>query len=121
MGVAAAYIFVRIGGSWTQQARLPASSSSLPRGGYFRTVAISGNYALVGWPHDDIGGNTRQGSAYLYERKGTSWSELRMITDNSTESTSNGYGVGISNGTFIIGGPGFQKSKGKVGFGTVDN
>lgn len=121
VGVAAAYIFVRIGGGWTQQARLPAVSSSLSKGGYFRTVGISGNYALVGWPQDDIGGNIGQGSVYLYERKGTSWSELRMITDNSPENTNNGYGVGISNGTFIIGGPGFQKSKGKVGFGTVDN
>ncbi len=118
-GVAAAYIFVRNGVSWTQQARLaPTGTASV---GYVRTVAIYGIYALVGCPLETVNGNELQGSAYLYERQGTSWSIVRKITDNSPEYTRNGFSLGIFNGTFIIGGYGFENSKGKVGFGIVDN
>ena len=85
------------------------------------SVAISGDYALVGAYIDDIGANPAQGSAYVFKRTGTSWSPVRPVIDNSPFNTQNGNGVGISNGTFIIGGPGFESNKGKVAFGTVDN
>jgi hypothetical protein len=84
-------------------------------------VSISGDYALVGAYGDDIGANTDQGSAYVYKRTGTSWSLVRQVIDNSPASTENGISVGLSNGSFIIGGSGFESDKGKVAFGTVDN
>ncbi|MCY7359371.1 MAG: FG-GAP repeat protein, partial [Rudanella sp.] len=115
-----AYVFVRSGSSWTQQAKLTASDGvSGDRLGI--SVALSGDHALVGAYEDDIGANNDQGSAYLFKRTGTSWSLVRAVTDNSPANTNNGQGVGISNGSFIIGGPGFENGKGKVAFGTVDN
>jgi hypothetical protein len=118
-GAMTAYIFMRLGGGWTQQARLTAATVI---GDHFSfAVAISGNYALVGSPDRTVGGNPSQGSAYLYERSGTNWSLVRQITDNSRDFARNGFSLSISNGTFIIGGYGSQISKGKVGFGTVDN
>ncbi|MCY7356895.1 MAG: FG-GAP repeat protein [Rudanella sp.] len=115
-----AYVFVRSGSTWTQQARLTASDGALDDQ-FGISVAISGDYALVGAFRNDNGANTDQGSAYVFLRIGTNWQPVRSITDNAPANTKNGYGVGISNGTFIIGGSGFNSDKGKVAFGTVDN
>ena len=110
---------MRSGGGWTQQAHLYAPDGA--SGDFFgSSVAISGDYALVGSPYDDVGGVADQGSVYLYKREGTNWLFVRQITDNSPPNTRND-SSGISNGTFIIGGYGFQNFQGKVGFGTVDN
>ncbi len=115
-----AYVFVRSGGTWTQQAKLIASDGAVDDvfGG---SVSISGDYALVGAYNNDVGLNANQGSAYVYKRTGTSWSLVRQVVDNAPADTRNGQSVGISNGSFIIGGPGFDTSKGKVAFGTVEN
>jgi len=115
-----AYVFVRSGSSWTQQAKLTASDGA---GGdnFGISVALSGDHALVGAFNDDIGANNDQGSAYLFKRTGTNWPLVRAVTDNAPANTNNGTGVGISNGSFIIGGPGFESDKGKMAFGTVDN
>ena len=115
-----AYIFSRTGSSWPQQTKLTTSSGA----GNDRLgggVAISGDYALVGADGDDIGGNNNQGSAHLYHRTGTNWAEVQLITDNSLSFSLNGTSVGLSNGIFIIGAPGFESSKGKVSFGSTDH
>jgi FG-GAP repeat len=113
-----AYVFLRTGTTWSQQAKIiDGDGAALDRFGY--SVAISGDYIVVGARDDDIGSNTDQGSAYVLKRSGTNWTRVRKITDNSSEYAQNGISVGLSNGTFIIGAPVFRP-KGKVGFGTVD-
>lgn len=115
-----AFVFVRSGSIWTQQARLLAPDGQ--NFGYFgRSVALSGDYALVGADGTGVGADLNQGAAYLFKRTGTSWILVRKITDNAPANTRNGRSVGISNNSFIIGGSGFQDTKGKVAFGTVDN
>jgi hypothetical protein len=115
-----AYIFVRSGSNWTQQAKLTANDGAASD--YFGySVAISGDYAFVGASGKYIGGNKDQGAAYIFRRNGTAWPQLRAITDTSPSNTQNGTSVGISNGSFIIGGPGFESGKGKVSFGVVEN
>ncbi|KAB7725596.1 hypothetical protein F5984_25845 [Rudanella paleaurantiibacter] len=101
----AAYVFARSGSSWAQQAKL---TSNQPAVGDFlgSSVALSGNYALVG-AH---GTNIFQGSATLFVRSGTLWSRVKTVTDFSLSGTVNGKSVALSNGTFIIGGPGFKFS-----------
>ena len=119
-GQGAAFVFVRAGSSWTQQSFLTADDGAV--GDFFgSSVAISGDYAIVGAYNNDIGANTNQGSAYVFVRNGSSWRSLRTISDNSTANTQNGLSVGLSNGVFIIGGPGFESGKGKVSFGAVEN
>ncbi|GAB4044308.1 FG-GAP repeat protein [Spirosoma litoris] len=115
----AAYVFMRSGSSWTQQQRLVASDGAASD--YFGTsVAISGDYALVGAPNKTIGSNSSQGAAYVFMRSGSSWPQQQRVTDNSPASTANGVSVGLSNGTYIIGGSGYQNFQGKVSFGTVN-
>src|SRR5947207_1465654 len=81
----AAYVFVRIGTNWTQQAYLKASNT----GGsdFFGTsVEISGDTILVGAPTEasnatGVNGNQTDnslsfaGAAYIFVRNGTNWTQ----------------------------------------------
>ncbi|TAE32990.1 MAG: hypothetical protein EAZ91_03785 [Cytophagales bacterium] len=114
------YTYARSGASWV--ALVPLTPSDLVAADFFGySVALSGDYLLVGAPDKDVSGNTNQGAAYLYQRSGVGWSFVRRITDDSPADTYNGAGVSISNGSFVIGGSGFQDRRGKVAFGTVDS
>jgi hypothetical protein len=73
-----AYVFVRGGSTWTQQAQLLAADGAGDDGFGF-SVALSGNTALVGARTDDVGGNTNQGSAYVYTRSGSNWSQHAQL------------------------------------------
>ncbi|TDB59129.1 FG-GAP repeat protein [Arundinibacter roseus] len=118
-GRGAAYVFVRLGGGWSQQARLLApNGKTLDHFG--TSVALSGDYALIGSPFAAVGDIDQQGAAYLFKREGTEWLFIRKVTDNSTGITRN-HTCGISNGRYIIGGFAFQNFQGKVGFGTVED
>ena len=75
----AAYIFTRSGTTWSQEAKLVASS----QGQYYNFgvgVAIStdGDTVVVGSDGDATGG-TSAGSAYVFTRSGTTWSQQAYI------------------------------------------
>ncbi|MCX7029385.1 MAG: FG-GAP repeat protein, partial [Spirochaetes bacterium] len=74
-----AYIFVRNGTDWTEQDKLlPSDGAAYDFFGY--SVCISGDYAIVGafWEFwDDDPGS---GSAYIFVRSGTSWTEHAKLT-----------------------------------------
>src|SRR5215475_16053425 len=68
----AAYIFVRSGGNWTQEARLKAPLGAA--GDYFGgAVAISGDTAIVGAYLDDTVANVNQGVVYVFTRSAGVW------------------------------------------------
>ena len=72
-------MFGRSGTSWSQQAKLTASDGAA--GDVFgNSVAISGNTAVIGAYYDDVGSNSNQGSAYVFVRSGTSWSQQAKLT-----------------------------------------
>ena len=74
-----AYVFTRSGTTWTQQAQLTASDGAA--GDCFGTsVALSGDTALVGAISDDVGANSGQGSAYVFTRNGTTWTQQAKLT-----------------------------------------
>ncbi len=73
-----AYVFVRNGTTWTQQAKLTAADGAA--NDYFgRSVALSGDTALVGAAFDDVGANSNQGSAYVFSRTGTVWTQQQKL------------------------------------------
>ena len=59
------------------------------------SVSISGNYAIVGSPQDDVAANTDQGSVSIYQFNGSSWVLMQKITD-ATGAAGDIYGVGVS-------------------------
>jgi hypothetical protein len=75
----AAYVFVRSGTGWKLQAKLTAADGAA--GDVFGTsVALSGDTALVGASYDGVGDNENQGSAYVFVRSGTDWSQQAKLT-----------------------------------------
>jgi hypothetical protein len=74
-----AYVFTRSGTTWEQQAHLIASDGE--EGDQFGiSVALWDDTALVGSNLDGVGANTWQGSAYVFTRSGTAWSEQQQLT-----------------------------------------
>ena len=99
----AAHIFVRSGSIWLHQQKLTASDgvgSDL----FGNSVAISGNSVIVGALLDDIGSNTNRGSAYIFTRSGTTWTEQRkLLAADGAAGDFFGQSVGISDNTAIVG------------------
>ncbi len=93
-----AYIFVRSGTSWTQQAKLVASDGAA--GDCFGlSVSISGDgaYAVIGACYDDVGANSDQGSAYIFVRSGASWTQqAKLVASDGAADDYFGRSVSIS-------------------------
>ncbi len=100
-----AYVFVRSGTTWTQQAKLTASDGgSYDEFGY--SVALSGDTALVGAHHDNVGG-MGQGSAYVFARSGTTWTQQTKLTaSDGAASDLFGDSVALSGDTALVGADG---------------
>ncbi len=94
-----AYIFIRDGNNWNRQARIFASDGDA--GDYFGwSVSISGGFAIVGARGDDYS----KGSAYIFKRDGTSWSQQAKLlaSDGIAEDK---FGISVSiDGDFAIAG-----------------
>ena len=103
----AAYVFTRSWASWSEQAKLTASDAD--GGDFFGwSVAIDGDTAVIGARYDDDNGkNKKSGSAYVFTRSGTSWSEQQKITDSDADYGHEfGHSVAIDGETIVIGVPG---------------
>jgi len=97
-----AYVFKRTGTGWTQQAKLVASDGEADDW-FAASVAISGNYAIVGaWGDTDNG--IGSGSAYVFMREGASWTQQAKLTaSDGTFGDYFGASVSISGGYAIVG------------------
>jgi FG-GAP repeat len=112
----AAYVFVRSGTSWSQQAKLTAGDPAA--GDLFGfAVGINGETVGIGAPGDDDGGAT-SGSAYVFVRSGTSWSQQAKLTA-SDAAAGDVFGIseGISGDTVVVGA--FNDDDGGTNSGSV--
>ncbi|MCX6592519.1 MAG: hypothetical protein NTZ56_13435 [Acidobacteria bacterium] len=113
----AAYVFVRSGGNWTQQAYLKASNAET--GDYFGySVSISGDTIVVGAPPENGGATTINGNgadntvsgagaAYVFVRSGTTWTQQAYLKAPVNGSGYYfGYSVSVSGDTVVVGIPG---------------
>ncbi|MBL8693789.1 MAG: FG-GAP repeat protein [Planctomycetes bacterium] len=109
----AAYVFVRNGGTWQQQAYLKASNTGI--GDQFGfSVSISGDSAVVGAVAEDsnaIGINgdginnasISAGSAYVFVRSGTVWSQSTYLKASNTGGNDQfGHSVAISGDVVFV-------------------
>ena len=98
----AAYVFTRSGTSWSQEAKLTASDAAVDDEFGF-AVAIDGDTAVVGAKSEDTGG-TSAGSAYIFTRSGTTWSQQAKLNASDPNAYAGfGLSVGISGDSVIIG------------------
>ena len=98
----AAYVFVRDGTTWTQQAKLTASDGA--EGDVFGfSVSVSGDTAVIGAPMTltQSGG---PGATYVFRYNGSSWTEVAKLTASDVaEGGTFGYSVSVSGDTAVIG------------------
>jgi uncharacterized repeat protein (TIGR01451 family) len=102
-GTGAAYVFVRSGTTWTEQQKLVASDGAT--GDRFgESVALSGETVVIGADYDDTAGGADTGSAYVFVRSGTTWTQQQKLTAaDGASGDSFGYGVAVSGETALIG------------------
>ena len=79
----AAYVFVRSGTTWTEEVKLTALDADVDDFFGF-SVSLSGDRALIGAYRDDDGGD-RTGSAYVFVRSGTTWSQEAKLTASDAQ------------------------------------
>lgn len=113
----AAYVFVRSGATWSQQAYLKAANTGL-EDEFGESIALSGDKLVVGAPFEDSNatgvtvGNSgssddsldSSGAAYLFIRSGTTWSQeafLKAAVPGSSDVF--GRSAAISDGTIAVG------------------
>ena len=103
--VGGAYVFERSDTGWTQTQKLNANDAAL--GAFFGfSVAIDANHALIG-ANDDFDNGTRTGSAYIYQRTDTGWTELQKLTASDAASDDDfGQSVAIDGTYALIGASG---------------
>jgi hypothetical protein len=106
----AAYIFRRVNGNWIQEQKLVASDRS-ENDRFGSAVSISGEFAIVGSPHDDTdasGANKKglAGSVYIFKRVNDSWIQVQKIvpTDREAGDLFGSY-VSISGESLVVGAP----------------
>jgi len=110
----AAYVFVRNGTSWSQQAYLKASNTA-PLDYFGESVSVSGDTIVVGAALEDSSsggvdgdqssnGGSSAGAAYVFVRNGTSWSQqayLKPLGPGANDEF--GCAVDVHGDTIIVG------------------
>lgn len=110
----AAYVFVRSGTTWSQQAYLKASNTDA-NDQFGTSVAISGDTVVVGATFEasnatGINGNQsdnsahQAGAAYVFVRNGTTWSQQAYLKASNTDAVDEfGFSVAVSGNTVVVG------------------
>lgn len=110
----AAFVFVRTGATWTEQAKLVAPNPDL-RDWFGHAVAISGDTIVVGAPLEQSnatgidGDETNNlaesaGAAYVFVRNGTAWTKQAYLKASNTQAEDIfGASVAIDGDTIAVG------------------
>ncbi|MFV1990105.1 MAG: FG-GAP repeat protein, partial [Acidimicrobiales bacterium] len=108
-----AYVFVGSGASWTQQAKLTAADGAA-NDFFGRGVDILGDSVVVGAFGDDDAGLT-SGSAYVFTRAGTIWSQQTKLTASDAAASDDfGRSVAMSGNTVVVGSSGDASNAGSA-------
>lgn len=95
----AAYVFVRNGNAWTQQAYLKASDTAA-YAEFGGAVAVDGDRVVVGAPQAD----GYRGAAHVFSRSLATWShQARLTASNAAPDARFGSAVAVSGGTIALG------------------
>lgn len=103
-----AYVYVRSGTSWAQQAILVDSATGAAFDAFANSVALSGDTIVVGAPYRSYGTHYSQGQVYVYVRSGTAWSQQALLVDAAAGEMNDTFGqaVALDGDTVLVGAPG---------------
>jgi hypothetical protein len=127
----AAYVFVRSGTTWTQQAYLKASNTGT-NDWFGLSVAVSGDTVVVGAYLEasnatGVNGNEADnsafgaGAAYVFVRNGTGWTQQAYLKPSNTGNDRFGRSVAVSNDTVVVGATGEASNATGVNGNETDN
>ena len=106
----AAYVYTWVAGSWVEQAKLTASDG-LATLKFGFSVAISGDTIVVGG--SPYHGPVTQGSAYVFQRVGDTWTEqAKLIASDGAQGDNFGSTVAVSGDTVLVGASGMDGGRG---------
>lgn len=104
-GQGAAYVYSGTNGTLSETQKLTASDGAAGDN-FGNAVALSGSKALIGADVATVNGHTSQGKAYLFDRRGGSWSQLETLT--SSDGTTDdffGAALALSGSTALVSSP----------------
>ncbi|MBI4881069.1 MAG: hypothetical protein HY812_15640 [Planctomycetes bacterium] len=128
----AAYVFVRTGSTWSQQAYLKASNTEA-NDWFGYSVSVSGDTVVVGAPCEGssatgVNGNQADnsapwaGAAYVFTRSGATWSQQAYLKASNTGAKDHfGMSASVSGDTVVVGAPGEDSSATGVNGNQADN
>jgi hypothetical protein len=97
----AVYVFRFNGTAWVQEAKLTASDGA--SGNYFGgSVAISGDYAVVGAVRGRTGATLNTGAAYVFHYDGANWTQQAKLTASDAANSNNFACAVATNGSLTV-------------------
>jgi hypothetical protein len=98
-----AYVFIRTGTTWAQQQKLLPSDSALDDT-FGLCVSLDGDTALIGAGWDDNDNGVDSGSAYVFTRTGTTWTQqAKLLALDGAAGDCFGASVALSGDNALIG------------------
>lgn len=104
-----AYVFLKPASGWvnaTETAKLTASDGAAGDT-LGRSVAVFGDTVVVGAPQHEVGGNARQGSAYVFVKPASGWvnstETAKFTASDGAAGDRFGHAVAISGDTIVLG------------------
>ncbi|HEV3409778.1 MAG TPA: FG-GAP repeat protein, partial [Chthoniobacterales bacterium] len=96
------YVYERVGTSWQPRQTLKGSDSR-PNDMYGVDIAIDGDLAIVGASPFDFGdGRSTKGAAYVFERVGSTWTELQKVSGDGAGWDLFGFAVDLAEDRMIV-------------------
>jgi FG-GAP repeat len=93
----AAWIYVRSGSTWTQQAKLVGhESSGDAQQGHSVAISANGDTAIVGGPEDTGEHEEYFGAAWVFVREGTTWHEQQKLVAKTGASEKGAQGSSVA-------------------------
>ncbi len=120
----AAYVFVREGTTWVEQAKLTADDAA-SSDSFGKSVALFNDTIIVGTPVADVEGKKDAGAAYVFAREGDTWKQqVKLIRKAVGKGDQFGSGVAVAGNIAIVGAAGVEDagvgSGAAYGFARVD-
>eukprot|EP00002_Diphylleia_rotans_P021122 TRINITY_DN4111_c0_g1_i2.p1 TRINITY_DN4111_c0_g1~~TRINITY_DN4111_c0_g1_i2.p1 ORF type:complete len:872 (-),score=148.12 TRINITY_DN4111_c0_g1_i2:141-2756(-) len=101
----AAYIFIRTNSTWTEHAILTALNKE-PDSYFGVSLAMTNNFAIVGAHGTNYGAADYVGSAFIFSRSGTTWTQQALFTAGSNAQLDQyAYAVSLTDLHAVVGRP----------------
>ena len=102
----AAFVFVRDGTTWSQQAKLSPDDDGGRNNNFGRSLVVSGDTAVIGAPGNSNENGAAAGAVYVFVRDGTTWSQqAKLLASDGDNIDAFGSSIALFEDILVIGAP----------------